>query len=235
MMRPRSSRSDAGLTLLELLVAMGVSSILIALVATVFVTTSRVFTDQEGATDSARMASTAMNEVTRVVRAGTELPGAGTELPESGKTANTPVFAYAGAEKIEMAAFIDAESSKDPAPVKVSFGRNSANELVETRWAADRYRKIYWKFRDSPASARTIARSLLAPDKTRPLFRYFDKDGAALTPAAGASLSEDQRRNIASVQITMQVQANGSGRTAPVAIQNMVGLPNLGVARVEVK
>lgn len=228
MMRPRSSRSDAGLTLLELLVAMGVSSILIALVATVFVTTSRVFTDQEGATDSARMASTAMNEVTRVVRAGTE-------LPESGKTANTPVFAYAGAEKIEMAAFIDAESSKDPAPVKVSFGRNSANELVETRWAADRYLKIYWKFRDSPASARTIARSLLAPDKTRPLFRYFDKDGGALTPAAGASLSEDQRRNIASVQITMQVQANGSGRTAPVAIQNMVGLPNLGVARVEVK
>lgn len=228
MMRPRFSRSDAGLTLLELLVAMGVSSILIALVATVFVTTSRVFTDQEGATDSARMASTAMNEVTRVVRAGTE-------LPESGKTANTPVFAYAGAEKIEMAAFIDAESSKDPAPVKVSFGRNSANELVETRWAADRYLKIYWKFRDSPASARTIARSLLAPDKTRPLFRYFDKDGAALTPAAGASLSEDQRRNIASVQITMQVQANGSGRTAPVAIQNMVGLPNLGVARVEVK
>lgn len=228
MMRPRSSRSDAGLTLLELLVAMGVSSILIALVATVFVTTSRVFTDQEGATDSARMASTAMNEVTRVVRAGTE-------LPESGKTANTPVFAYAGAEKIEMAAFIDAESSKDPAPVKVSFGRNSANELVETRWAADRYLKIYWKFRDSPASARTIARSLLAPDKTRPLFRYFDKDGAALTPAAGASLSEDQRRNIASVQITMQVQANGSGRTEPVAIQNMVGLPNLGVARVEVK
>lgn len=228
MMRPRSSRSDAGLTLLELLVAMGVSSILIALVATVFVTTSRVFTDQEGATDSARMASTAMNEVTRVVRAGTE-------LPESGKTANTPVFAYAGAEKIEMAAFIDAESSKDPAPVKVSFGRNSANELVETRWAADRYLKIYWKFRDSPASARTIARSLLAPDKTRPLFRYFDKDGAALTPAAGASLSEDQRRNIASVQITMQVQANGSGRTAPVAIQNMVGLPNLGVTRVGVK
>lgn len=228
MMRPRSSRSDAGLTLLELLVAMGVSSILIALVATVFVTTSRMFTDQEGATDSARMASTAMNEVTRVVRAGTE-------LPESGKTANTPVFAYAGAEKIEMAAFIDAESSKDPAPVKVSFGRNSANELVETRWAADRYLKIYWKFRDSPASARTIARSLLAPDKTRPLFRYFDKDGAALTPAAGASLSEDQRRNIASVQITMQVQANGSGRTAPVAIQNMVGLPNLGVTRVGVK
>lgn len=228
MMRPRSGRSDAGLTLLELLVAMGVSSILIALVATVFVTTSRVFTDQEGATDSARMASTAMNEVTRVVRAGTE-------LPESGKTANTPVFAYAGAEKIEMAAFIDAESSKDPAPVKVSFGRNSANELVETRWAADRYLKIYWRFRDSPASARTIARSLLAPDKTRPLFRYFDKDGGALTPAAGASLSEDQRRNIASVQITMQVQANGSGRTAPVAIQNMVGLPNLGVARVEVK
>ena len=33
----------------------------------------------------------------------------------------------------------------------------------------------------------------------------------------------------------MNVQANGSGRTAPVKLQNLVGLPNLGVARVEVK
>lgn len=225
--RPRGRR-DSGLTLIELLVAMGVSSILIALVATMFVTTSRAFSDQEGATESARMASTAMNEVTRIVRAGTE-------LPESGKTLNLPVFTFAGAEKIDMAAFIDAESSVDPAPVRVSFTRNAANELVETRWSAFRSEKIYWKFQTSAASSRTIARSLLPPDSSRPLFRYFDKDGNALTPAAGASLTEDQRRNIASVQISMQVQANGSGRTAPVAIQNIVGLPNLGVARVEVK
>ncbi|WP_431804006.1 PilW family protein [Microbacterium sp. bgisy203] len=228
MIARSQNRRDSGLTLIELLVAMGVSSILIALVATMFVTTSRAFSDQEGATESARMASTAMNEVTRIVRAGTE-------LPEAGKTLNLPVFTFAGAEKIDMAAFIDAESSVDPAPVRVSFTRNAANELVETRWAAYRSGKIYWKFQSAASSSRTIARSLLAPDSSRPLFRYFDKDGNALTPAAGASLTEDQRRNIASVQISMQVQANGSGRTAPVAIQNVVGLPNLGVARVEVK
>ena len=32
----------------------------------------------------------------------------------------------------------------------------------------------------------------------------------------------------------MRVQSDGSGRVAPVQIQNMVGLPNLGVARVQV-
>lgn len=221
------TRRDDGMTLLELIVAMGISSILVALIATIFVTTSRSFTDQEGSVESARLASTAMNEVTRIVRAGTELPA-------SGEAQNRPVFSFAGAEKIEMASFIDAESSADPAPLKVAFGRNSKNELVETRWLADRYLTIYWKFRTDPESSRIIARSLLPADASTPLFRYYDKDGAAILPKGAASLTTEQIRNIASVQITMQVQANGSGRTDPVTIQNLVGLPNLGVARVEV-
>lgn len=221
-------RREAGLTLIELVVAMGISSILITLIVTMFVSTTRSFNDQQGAIDNSRLASTAMNEVTRIVRAGTE-------IPVYGSTVNEAVFEYAGAEKIVMRSFIDAESATDPAPLKVQFARNAANELVETRWTAYHDHGTYWKFNTTSTYARTIARSLLAPSTATPLFRYYDKDGTQLVPAAGASLTATQIRNIASVQVTMQVQADGSGRVAPVTIQNMVGLPNLGVARVEVR
>ena len=226
--RPEASaRRDDGLSLLELVVAMGISSILIALVVSMFVSGSRAVYDQEASTLNARLASTSMNEVTRILRAGTEIPVRGSNV-------NLAVFKDARAESLVMYSFIDAETSSDPAPLKVQFARNAANELVETRWAG--YHKFvgYWDFRDT-STDRVIARSLLAPAAGTPLFAYFDKTGARLTPASGASLTDAQIRNIASVQVTMQVQGDQSGRVAPVQIQNMVGLPNLGVARVEVR
>lgn len=218
---------DRGLSLIELVVAMGISSILIALVVTMFTTTSRSVHDQEAAIENSRLASTAMNEVTRILRAGTE-------IPVHGSATNDPVFVYADAERIVMNSFIDSASSTDPAPLRVEFARNADNELVETRWDAYHVNGTYWKFQTASTYARTIARSLLPPQADRPLFVYKDKEGAVLAPASGASLTTAQIRNIASVQVTMQVQGDESGRVAPVVIQNLVGLPNLGVARVEV-
>lgn len=225
--RPRRSRGDEGVTLVELLVALGISSLLVAMIATMFITTSRAFSDQKATIGNSQIASTAMNEVTRIIRAGTEIPVYGSSI-------NNAVFTYAGAERIVMASFIDAESSVDPAPLQVEFSRNAANELVEQRWAAYHVHTTYWQFQTTLASSRTIARSLVAPVASQPLFRYLDKSGTELAPSAGASLTATQIRNIASVQVTMQVQGDRSGRVPPVQIQNLVGLPNLGVARVEV-
>ncbi|MFS0867147.1 type II secretion system protein J [Microbacterium sp. 179-B 1A2 NHS] len=223
----RRRTAEDGVTLIELVVAMAVFSILLTLVVTMFASTARSVSDQQGAVDNSRMASTSMNEVTRIIRAGTEIPVHGTSI-------NDPVFTYAGAEKLVVHSFIDAGTSVDPPPVKVEFSRNGANELVEKRWSAYHVHTTYWAFQTSSTYTRTIARSLLAPAASAPLFRYFDKNGTALTPAAGASLTVNQIRNIASVQVRMRVQADGSGRVAPVEIRNMVGLPNLGVARVQV-
>ena len=86
-----------------------------------------------------------------------------------------------------MAALEPLLSPGDPAPLKVEFSRNAANELVETRWTAYHRYTGYWDFRTTVASERTIARSLLPPVATRPLFTYYDKTGAVLTPASGAS------------------------------------------------
>ena len=92
----------------------------------------------------------------------------------------------------------------------------------------------YWAFASTVTSSRTIARSLTPVAAGSPLFRYYDKNGTILSPSAGASLTIDQIRTIASVRVTMRVQADAGGRVDPVSIQNMVGIPNLGVARVDV-
>lgn len=220
-------RADAGMTVLELIVAMGVSSILLALIVSMFVTASRSFSDQQGAVENSRLASTSMNEVTRVIRAGTE-------IPRWNDPDNDPVFVYAGAEQVIMHSFIDAGTSPDAPPVRVQFARGSGNELMETRWAAHRVHTTYWAFDATPSSTRLIARSLTPATASTPLFRYYDKDGVALTPPVGGSLTVAQIRNVASVRVTMRVQADESGRVDPVSIQNVVGLPNLGVARVDV-
>ena len=215
------------MTLIELIVAMGIFAILLSLVVSMFVGTARAVSDQQGGVDNSRLASTSMNEVTRIVRADTE-------IPVWGSAANDPVFVYAGAEKMIVNAFIDAGTPTDPPPVKVQFARNANNELVETRWSAYHVHTTYWAFQTASDYERLIARSLLPPDSARPLFRYYDAGGAQLTPPVNDTLTTTQIRNIASVQVTMQVQGDGSGRVDPVEIQNMVGLPNLGVARVEV-
>ncbi|WEG10123.1 type II secretion system protein [Microbacterium horticulturae] len=215
------------MTLIELVVAMGVFAILLTLVVSMFVNTARTFSDQRGAVGNSRLASTSMNEVTRIIRAGTE-------IPQWSNPVNDPVFVYAGTEKATVNAFIDAGTSDDPPPVKVEFARNANNELVETRWAAYHVHTTYWAFQTTSDYRRLIARSLLPPDADNPVFRYYTAAGDQLVPPSNGSLTTDQIRNIASVQVTMRVQGDGSGRVDPVEIQNMVGLPNLGVARVEV-
>ncbi len=223
----RALAREHGMSLVELIVAMGVFSLLIVLVVSMYVSSARSYNDQSGAMSNSRLASVAMNEVTRIVRAGTE-------IPVHGSAVNDPVFTYAGAERLVMHSFIDAGTSTDPPPLRIEFSRNAANELVETRWTAYHVYSTYWAFNTTSTYVRTIARSLLPPDSSVPLFRYYNKDGTLLTPASGASLTTAQIRNVASVRVTMQVQADRSGRVAPVTIQNLVGLPNLGVARVEV-
>lgn len=222
-----TGRREEGLTLIELLVAMGVFGVLLTLVVSMFVSSARSFSDQSGALENSRMASTSMNEVTRVIRAGTE-------IPVFSNPVNEPVFTYAGAEQIIMHSFIDAGTSSDPPPVRVRFARNASNELVETRWSAYHVHTTYWAFASTSTYSRTVARSLVPASAGSPLFRYYDKDGGALTPPPGGTLTTAQIRNIASVRVSMRVQADAGGRVQPVQIENMVGLPNLGGARVDV-
>jgi len=228
-------RTDSGIGLPELLVAMTLLAILMTIVVSVYTSFTRSFTLGQSATDSTNIASVGMNEVTRVVRSATEIEVA------SG-AANTPAFVTAKNESATVYALVDADSAV-LAPVMVQFAVDQmSRDMVERRWAATRSGD-YWTFpspASPPASSRVVARKIVVPSAgEKYLFTYLKTEGClaseptcAIVPASGDALSQAEIRTIVAVEVTMKVQADETARAEPVTLTNRVGIPNLGRSRV---
>jgi prepilin-type N-terminal cleavage/methylation domain-containing protein len=215
---------DRGFSLPELLVTIFIFGVASTIIVTFFINVTRTFTRDRAATDSTVIAAIGMNELTRVIRAGTEIEVQGQPL-------NNPVFVAARNEELIMYAFLDTDSA-NPRPVKVRFWIDSGRILRETRWDSYPVNTDYWGFNSFEKSSRPVARLIpprVAPDKY--LFTYYTADGTVLTPPTG-SFTPGQLRTIASVKVTMIVQADLTARAERVQLENTVGIPNLGVSRV---
>lgn len=230
---------DVGMTLAELLVTMMVLSVLTAMVAALFTSVTRSFTKDRAETDNTRIASIAMNEVTRVIRSGTEIRVANQSL-------NNPVFLVATGESVVLRAYLDTDSAS-PKPVVVRFEISSSRILVEKRWNAVPGTGPYWTFTGLPTAApqtassfwtgysyqRSIARAISPQtDPGLMTFTYWTKDRVQVPVPATGTMTDAQLRSIASVTVRVSVQTDLTARAKPVVIQNSVGIPNLGVSRV---
>lgn len=217
------ARDERGVTLPELLVTMLLLSFLTALMLGLVSSFSQTFTRERSAADSTTVAAAGMKELTRVVRAGTELRLSG------GGAVSAPVFVEAKPNTLTMYAYIDTAAA-NPKPVKVRFSIDAQRRLVETRWAATSA-AAPWTFAaaGSPTSSRPIAR--LIPTTAPALFEYLDANNAVI-PIPGAGFTTDQLRTIAAVRVTLTVQADVTSRADPVQIHNAVGIPNRGISRV---
>lgn len=234
--RLRPPSEDQGYGLPELLVAMFLLSIITALVVALVSNFSQTFTRERSAVESTNTAAIGMNEMTRVIRSGTEIRVSGHHL-------NRPVFLDARNDRMTLHAYLDTDSV-DPRPVKVEFSIDASRELIESRWYAEPASKPYWTFGSAgrPAdTSRPIARKIPPPGPgDSPLFTYRsaevcpdNDEGCNVLPLGpGGALSDANRRLVAIVEIDLTVQADVTGRAEPVNLQNQVGLPNLGIDRV---
>lgn len=221
----RLHRDDAGFSLPELLVTIFVLGVLSTVVVSFYVAMTGAFTEDRAATDSTSTASVGMNNLTRVIRAGTE-------IRVQGQSLNNPVFVEARNEDLTLHAYLDTDST-DPRPIKVRFWINGERELMETRWDSTRVNGSYFVFNTTPSSTRVIARTVAARTGTEPwLFTYRTPDGTIIPVPTTGSFTTNQLRNIASVQVRLTVQADVTLRAAPVTLQSTVGIPNLGISRV---
>lgn len=223
----RRATEERGSSLVELIVAISLFAMLGTMLVGMFASFSGAFSRDRAASDSTSVAAVAMNELTRVIRSGTE-------IPEAEATLNKPVFMVAEDDHIVMHAFLDTDAL-NPAPILVEFAiGDTTQELVETRWNA-KEEAGFWKMpsrTSAPASERTIARQIVPRASGEPyLFTYLDAEGGTL-PFTNEKLSDADLRKVAAVQITMRVQADAASGTKPAVLQNTVGIPNLGVARV---
>jgi prepilin-type N-terminal cleavage/methylation domain-containing protein len=221
----RVLRDQRGMSLPELLVAMAIFAILATVMVTMFTGFSRSFSADRSTSESTGIASSAMKELTRVIRAGTEIAVAGSEGN------NDPVFATASDDGIEMRAFLDTDAVT-PVPVLVRFFVDAENRLVEERWTGQRSAQS-WIFPAAAASYhRTVAHSLVPRDqRERALFTYLDASGEAI-PLVSGSVPVQKLRTIAAVQVTLSVRTSARTDVEPVVLQNSVGIPNLGISRV---
>jgi type II secretory pathway pseudopilin PulG len=227
MMRfTRRLRGDStGLGLSELVVTIFILGILSTIVVGLYVNVSRTFNEDSAATDSTNVAALGMNELTRVIRAGTE-------IPVQGQTLNNPVFVAASNEDVTLYAYIDTGSAA-PQPVKVRFYINGSRKLIETRWNSYTINTSYWAFNTTVDTTKTVASFI----KTRAagekyIFTYYKADGTQLVVPGTGTFTTNELRSIAAVQVTMTVQADLVERANPVTLQNTVGIPNLGISRV---
>jgi hypothetical protein len=197
------------------------------LVVSVFSSFTSSFSEQRAETDSTNIAGIGMNEVTKVIRAGT--------IIDRETLDDLPIFVDASDESMVLYSYL-AEDSFDPAPIRVRFSIDANRQLVESRWSATRGAEG-WTFpalTATPDFQKVVARKIIARTSAEVaagrsrLFTYLDIAGNPIaTPVTSAN-----RGNIASVKVTMNVQADDTGQASPVEIQNRVGLPNLTASRL---
>jgi len=236
----RSLRSENdgenGFSLLELIVAMAILGIAMALIAGLFISFTNNFTKTRSLNDSTNVAAVGMNEMTKVIRAGT--------IIDVTSGVDKPIFLKAEKEEVILHSYM-ADTSASPKPILVRLSVTTARKLTEERWNATKVGE-QWTFpalvatpapshiSTTAATNRVIASRLIAPTAAQVtagekyLFTYLDVNGAEIaTPVSATNLG-----NIASVKVTMLVQADITSRAKPVKLQSRVGLPNLSSSRI---
>ncbi|MEB0002151.1 prepilin-type N-terminal cleavage/methylation domain-containing protein [Cryobacterium sp. RTC2.1] len=218
-------QSDSGFSLAELLVAMAIFGVIMAIVMGFFASATRASRENAAIGTNTESASNGMNEISRILRASTE-------NPVINQAIDSPAFVSAGTgnEIVTIYAYVNLSSAAEQ-PVKVQFSLDSNRNLIETRWAGTPITAGYWSFTSGVPTTRTLAGAVITRTGTNPyLFTYRAKDGTPI-PVPTAGFTDADLRTIASIQVTIAIGATSTATTAIVTLQNTVGLPNLDIAR----
>ncbi|GAB2979892.1 PulJ/GspJ family protein [Frigoribacterium salinisoli] len=211
----RARRGDDGISLAELLVAMMVFAILMAITGGFMVSAMRASTQARAIDESTRTATNAMTAMTRNLRAATDNPVKDVNLP-------APAFETLLGSEVVFYAYVNLASS-DATPVKVRYWLDGRS-LKESTTQSRRTVAGFFLFTGT-TTTRTVATSVVTGTN---LFAPVGATGADL-PLATLT-TEAALRQVAAVRVRVQV---GDSATSPTAttLVNTVGLPNLDLAR----
>ena len=205
-----------GLTLIELLVAMGLFAVLLAIVGGTFYSITRATTFAAARDQNSRSASNAMNEIVRKVRAAADSPRLG--------TSDSPAFITAGKSAVKLTTLV--ASGRDAVPQQVTFSVSAEGVLTENIVVGSTTDNAYFTFSGAGTTS-TIASSIEPAATGMPIFQYLDISKNVLQPNAAGLLTADQFGQIAFVQVTLRSSSTASALKNGITLQNTVGLPNL--------
>jgi len=219
---------DRGFTLIELLVAISLFAIVSTLVTMLVVAVSQTFSREESEQDSSRTAALGMQQVTRIIRAGVE-------VPRTSVWQALPAFESARADSLILNTYLDTETTTN-GPTRIQLAVSAAGELIETRWTAQRTGGD-WVYRTTPARTHVVVRDVaprgtaLAQGVSPAMFAYLRADGSEIAIPTSGTMAEAQRREIVAVRVSLVVQTASGGDAAPTQLVSTVALPSLGLTR----
>ena len=220
----RSRQADAGLTLVELLVATTLSLLVLTMVTSFLISAQRAAATAGSVSENTRVAATAMNEIGRTLRAATDNPVSTGDVPQY-------AFQYASPTSVRFFAYVNLESTLSKA-VEVQLTLDpTTRSVTETRWAGTQFSptSAYYTFPLATgavlSAAPTSSRSLATTAVNTTLFAFKDAGGKTLGNP-GAPLSAADLPNVRAVTVTVVVGKSMSDPNA-VTLTNTVGLANI--------
>ena len=207
------ARSDAGLTLSEVIVAMMITSLVLAIMGGFFANMTRAITVGRTTRAATSAASTAVDELGKVIRAAANVTVA---------SGSSPAIAVGSTgTHLVVLAYVDT-SSASPAPSQIDFTVNAAGDLVEQRTSGVPVSN-YWSF-----TGASTTRTYPGPFSASPsLFAYMS--GTDVLPLGASGLTSAQVSSISAVAITATIANQGRAGSDPVQITTTAVMPNLGL------
>lgn len=237
----RRRTSDEGVSLIELMVVMLLSTLILSVVVTLFVNVARHTTESIDLRSSTADASNIMNAVSTTVRGAVPVD----VQPTSSGVPNPPLPAIKTAEANTLVVYSYTDAGPSfPVPLQVRYRVDAQGRMVEDRWAASgcslsdpsactAIYPTYAATTTTPQASRILGNIVVnvtqcasgdATCQLEPLFRYYDICGTQLgSDSAGAQSRID---DIAWIEFNVRVRASDSQED--VRLVNRIGLGNTG-------
>lgn len=224
MMRRSDHRDEAGVSLVEVLVTMTILGVVLSALTAGAISMNRASYSADLGTRNQNEARTAIAVLSRDIRAAAPV-----------RPSTEPAFLVARPNEANFTANLD--DSTRPRLVRLFIDGDS--RLVEDATpadpASDPATGLTWDT-DNDAVVRFIA-AFVVNDASLPLFRYLDRNGAELPYSASACsgpdgnvdppcLTDSDLRRVATVELSLTVSSDPSGRVQPFTVSHRVRLPN---------
>jgi len=221
--------ADEGVTLIELMVAAFLSTLILVAMCTMFVVVARQTVASQGVRLSTADASNIVNVISTTIRASINNAVSGSDTPD-------PAVVSGSSSSLVVISYTDAGPSFQT-PLQIRY-RIVSGRMTEERWQPTIVQgyAVFPALTATPYQTRTLG-NVVVNTALEPLFRYYNSAGTELTPGitvspcsvASPCLSLAQRQATTSVKFDVKVLAQNSQQV--VEVQNNVGMPNMALTQ----
>ena len=216
MIRRTRSESDDGYTLVELLVALMITSIVLVMVGTFFGNVGRMTASAKLNRDASGQIGLAIASVRSVVSLATD--------NATSSTATDPAVVSGTTTSLTVTSYGNTIASS-PAPAKYTYSIDANGYLKEARVPGVLASTGYWTFTGT-AVERRVAGPFTTTGGT-PFFSYLNQSGTVISLSANALATTD-RGSVAFVRVTPRVAVvNGAGASDVVVATTAIGLTDV--------